>query len=347
MIHAAKMLVAAAVTAIMATAGLAPAQGALIRHPGIRGPVTALPDTANFVGDWTVDSRTVHVSEMTTIEDELCVVALGAIVDVRGRPATDGGINAEKIVVLGGPACGPGDGMPVAFRGPVDSLPRDGGLVGRWNVARKPVRVFTTTTLIQVVAPVTTGCLVEVRGLACRDGVVDAARIEVKAPPQPPPPPPPPGDGGTTAPRPVEFCGPVTALPAEGLLGEWTVGPKTVVVTTATLVDQSRGAVAVGANVKVRGVALTSTTLVAFRIEVLPKPAPRPVVLRGVVQEMPETGNVGTWKVADKVVNVSDQTRIIPGDATIAVGTEVTVVGMPQTDGSLDAIRVEVRRPRI
>src|SRR4029453_11225185 len=63
------------------------------------GTITSLPSTPGFIGDWTVNGRTVHVTAGTRIERDGGVVAVGARVEVEGRARSDGSVDAQKIEV--------------------------------------------------------------------------------------------------------------------------------------------------------------------------------------------------------------------------------------------------------
>ncbi len=51
----------------------------------------------------------------------------------------------------------------------------------------------------------------------------------------------------------IEFVGSINALPSSGLIGDWTVGTRTVHVSSSTRIDQEDGKAAVGALVEVAG----------------------------------------------------------------------------------------------
>jgi len=68
------------------------------------GAVTKLPETANYVGDWTVAGRTVHVAERTLVRRERATVAAGATVEINGAELPDGSVDAKFIEVSHGPS---------------------------------------------------------------------------------------------------------------------------------------------------------------------------------------------------------------------------------------------------
>ena len=63
------------------------------------GVVDSLPGTPNWVGDWTIDGRTVRVEPSTRIEHEHGQPAVGAYVEVKGHSQSDGSLKATKIEV--------------------------------------------------------------------------------------------------------------------------------------------------------------------------------------------------------------------------------------------------------
>ena len=70
-------------------------------------------------------------------------------------------------------------------------------------------------------------------------------------------------DGG------VDFKGVVTAKPADGLVGDWTIGGRQVATNADTKFDTEHGMPVVGATVEVRGTqASTDAPVVARKIEV-------------------------------------------------------------------------------
>lgn len=64
--------------------------------------------------------------------------------------------------------------------------------------------------------------------------------------------------------------------------------------------------------------------------------------LDGVVEAMPATGFVGTWRVSGRTVIVTDATEIDQEEGLLAVGMLVEVEGVEQADGSILARELEV-----
>src|SRR5215813_5797751 len=63
------------------------------------GTITALPNTPNFIGDWTVGGRTVHVTSTTRLERDGGDPAVGKIAEVEGTLNKDGSVSATEIEI--------------------------------------------------------------------------------------------------------------------------------------------------------------------------------------------------------------------------------------------------------
>ncbi len=231
-----------------------------------------------------------------------------------------------------GPASAHDDEDEVEFHGVVEALPA-AGLVGDWAVSGRTVHVTAATHIDQEHGAVALGAFVEVKGLAEADGSVTATKIEVKE-----------GANDDEFGE-VEFHGVVEALPAAGLVGDWTVSGRTVHVAAATRIDQEHGAVALGAFVEVKGLAEADGSITATKVEVEGPghPDASTVSLLGSVQRLPHRPSlVGNWRVSHHTVRVRATTRVIHGGLAHR-GAKVKVVGRWLRDGSIRASRVVVR----
>src|SRR5215475_2408964 len=79
------------------------------------GIISALPNTSNLVGDWTVAGRTVHVTAATEIERDGGDPAVGKIAEIEGTLNNDGSVSATEIEIKAA--------NNFEFRGRVDQLP--------------------------------------------------------------------------------------------------------------------------------------------------------------------------------------------------------------------------------
>jgi hypothetical protein len=295
----------------------------------LEGTVTALP-ASGLVGDWTIAERIVHVSSATKIETEGGPPAVGSFAEVKGSVRGDGSIDAAELEVK---SQAPGGVEPpeAHFVGTIDTLPAS-GLLGDWTVSGKIVHVTAATRLETEDGTPAAGATVEVRGTLLSDGSVSATRIEVRAAA--------PGNPANG----VDFRGAVDTLPA-GLVGDWTVGGKTVHVTAVTRLEtEDHGTFSVGAFVEVEGTARADGSVDAASIELKFSPGAAPEVeIHGAVEALSaDPAFVGDWKVAGVTVHVTATTRIHTEDGTLTLGAFVEVKGTRRADGSIDAERIEL-----
>src|SRR5262249_44142379 len=183
-----------------------------------------------LTGTWTIAGKTVNVDASTEIDQENGSIGVGATVKVEGTTLMDGSVHASQIEVVvgvpGSPPAGGGGGEEggdneADFTGAIEALPPS-GLIGTWTIAGKQVEVVSTTRLEQENGGFAIGTIVEVEGLAGAGGVIVASKIEVQ-------------DNGTPAPQPqpneLEITGTIESLPPSGLVGNWQVSGRTIIVS--------------------------------------------------------------------------------------------------------------------
>ena len=175
-------------------------------------------------------------------------------------------------------------------------------------------------------------------------------------------------NGGSGDDNGAEFTGIIESLPASGLIGDWMVNGTVVHVTDGTEVNQDDGAAVVGATVDVEGTLETDGSVTADQIEV--KEAADDdtfgdVEFHGTIESLPDPYPVGDWVVSGRTVHVTDQTVLendaengddqgdngggdaITGDegdgssTPFAVGDQVEVKGLAESDGSITATKIE------
>lgn len=296
------------------------------------GAISKLPATPNLVGDWTVGGKIIHVSTTTILQQEIGQAVVGAYVEIKGTPNSDGSVTATKIEVQLSP--GAGGGGEANFIGNIEELPSTTGRIGDWKVAGKIVHVLATTRIEQERVPVAAGVTVKVEGLTQADGSINAIEIETTS-----------NTSGET-----KFLGKIEELPSTtGRVGDWKISGRVVHVTATTLIKQEDGAVAIGAIVKVEGMAQADGSLNAAQIETKSSSTSTTqsdaaeVSFRGTVESLPNTSNlVGDWKVSGRTVHVTSQTRMTTEYGPAKVGSLVEVEGFQQADKSVDAKKVEV-----
>ncbi len=308
-----------------------------------RGVIESLPDSTSFIGDWKVSGRVVKVTDKTVINAERGGIVIGAQVVVIGAINADGSVNAQKIEVREAPNP-PGF---IRFIGKITALPNTPDLIGDWKVSERTVRVTSGTRIDQTRARAAIGALVEVEGTLRDDRSVDATKIEVKS------------AANDTA-NFIRFFGEITALPpaqpvtdrnSSGvkLIGDWTIGGKTVHVGERTRIRQEHGGPRIGAFVEVEGNLRSDNTIDAYVIEVeLDANAPDGAIgfihFYGPIKALPQGGLIGDWTVGAKTVHVTDQVKIEPDRGKVAVNAFVAVYGYLLKDDTVTAIKVEVRR---
>ncbi|MCG3159974.1 MAG: hypothetical protein JMDDDDMK_01006 [Acidobacteria bacterium] len=311
-------------------------------YVSFRGVIEALPSDPKFIGDWKVSGRTVKVNDRTAISQERGKVAVGAYVEIGGTLNTDGSVNALKIAVREAPNP-PGY---IRFVGRITALPGTQDLTGDWKVGERVVHVTTNTKIDQDKAKAAVGALVEIVGTLRNDGSVDAAKIEVR-------------NGSNDTANYIRFFGLISALPPavtldgqsvndNKLIGDWTIGGKTVHVAARTRVRQEHGAPRINAFVEVEGNLRADGTIDAYVIEVeLDADAPAGAVgfinFYGQIKGLPQQGLIGDWTVGSKTVHVNDKTRIDERRGKVAVNAVVEIYGYLLKDDTVNALKVEVR----
>ncbi len=306
------------------------------------GAIQSLPG-ASLIGDWQVGGKTVHVTNLTYIEQKHGAAVVGAMVEIKGTPQSNGSINALAIEVkpAGG---GNSKSQEVKFVGVVKTLPGS-GLIGDWTVAgimtgtqsvTVTVHVSATTKISQEHGKVEVGSLVKVEGIKQTDNSVKATEIEVM-------------HGKPNPGSRIEFFGKIETLPGSGLVGDWTVNSRTVHVSSKTEIDQKNGKAVVGAFVKVEGVVQPDGSINASEIEVrsnnpTPDPGNKYIKFYGIIQSLPASGSIGDWTINGLTVHVTASTIIDKSDGVPAVGSRAEVKGILQTDGSINAIKIESKK---
>ncbi len=293
----------------------------------ITGRIESLP-ASGLIGDWRVGGKTVHVNASTRIDQEHGTAAVGASVEVKGTSQSDGSLTAAEIEVKSG--TGGDAGAFIEIHGAVEGLPSS-GLIGDWRVAGQLIHVTAGAVINQEHSRVSLGVMVEVKGRSQPDHSITATRIEVQSSP---------GDGSAT-----EFFGLIEHLPTRGLTGTWTISGRAVQVTDSTTVEQESTPAAAGAFVEVQGWLQPDGAVRASRIEVKGTIEDSgPVSVAGAVQDLPASGLLGDWVVDGRTIHVTASTSINEDSARARIGSRVKIKGTAQTDGSVAASKIKVKR---
>ena len=176
------------------------------------------------------------------------------------------------------------------------------------------------------------GKLVQVKGKAQLDGSILATNIKVEDVP---------GDEGE-----VEFRGPIVSLPGTvNFTGNWVVGDFTVTVNISTTIDQSNGAVALGAIAEVKATQQLDGSLLATSIKIEDaNEFENEAEFKGVVSHLSGSAPAFTLLVNTITVTTNSQTQI---SGTLANGAIVEVHGSTQPDGSVLASSIKVEPPEL
>lgn len=298
----------------------------------VAGPITSLPATQGWVGEWAVLRVKVIVTDATKIDQTRGKVAIGALVEVKGTKQNDGSVVASEIVVKLSPSIG----VPITFSGKIDELPSTPSRIGDWKVLGRTVHVTAATRIDQSKGQIAVGAVVEVEGLIQLDGSINAIKIEVKP------------DNASGIP--VKFLGKIERLPANNTrTGDWVISGRTVKVTDRTVIKTEQGQVMIGALVDVEGVVQLDGSIVATKIEVRGSidPPILNVYFRGTVETLPPSngtvpGFIGDWKVSGRTVRVTPSTAVNEERGKVAVGASVEISGTLAIDGVVNAVKIAV-----
>lgn len=223
----------------------------------------------------------------------------------------------------------------VEFVGRVETLPA-GTLNGDWQVAGRLVHVNSAITVIdEHKGLVDVGALVKVEGTLNQDQSIDALEIAVKRGEEDDNQP---GDDHEYA----RLVGVIEELPANGLLGQWKVDGKIVVVNNRTELE---GGVtfAISDTVKVEGYVQGDGSILAREVEKENEGGDdggnQEVHLIGDITELPNGSLRGMWRVDGKQVMVTPETEL--KDADYTVGDRVKIEGRQGQNDVIIAEKIE------
>jgi hypothetical protein len=226
-------------------------------------------------------------------------VAAGMWADVTAKKMTDGTLLALKLTV-----------MPAEMRviGPLEAMPE--GDAGTWTVAGIDFTVDENTEISDRGEPIMVDGWVEVH--AVQDGetllAVSIRSVETQ--------------------EDVEIYGAIEAFSDT----EWTVSG---VVVAANADTKVMGKPAVGLLARVSAKLQDDGSLLAQNVKVVWNEQGgwrQPVMFRGKIEALPESGLIGIWTVDGKQVDVSEQTKIMQKKTVAEVGATVHVVGWTEGD---------------
>jgi len=280
----------------------------------IKGPIGAKPADPNGLGDWTIAGQKITVNADTKISQRGGALDVGNWAEVFATKA-DAGLVALRMR-------GIERQEDVNIFGAIESFSDT-----QWVLSGIPLTVVTSTLILGAPA---TDLLAQAGAALQEDGSLLALRLRVSA------------KEPDSQRQPVAFDGMVEALPAHGLIGQWTISGKQVTVSAATAVNQAKGLAAVGAKVHVVGWQMDER-ITATLIVVLESPTPGGQFVRfmGPIEKLPEGGLIGDWQVAGRQVRVTANTRL--ADPRFAkIGAIAEVGGVQGTDGIVTAAWIKI-----
>lgn len=215
-------------------------------------------------------------------------------------------------------------GAAVQFTGNVTATPGSSNWQGAWQIGGHTVYVSPSTIVDQQHGTLGQGAQVEVEGWSRPDGSVDAGWIHVLSG----------APAGTPAPNfsgsnvtPAASSG-ATATPAPGNGATATPAPANAQGEEPENKDQQEES----ENNDNSQAANQNNG--------------RRVVFRGIVESLPDSGLVGTWRVSGRDVHVAAGTRIRQQQWPLVQGALVQIIGWQQPDGSIDAASIDTKNPR-
>ncbi len=267
---------------------------------------------------------------------------IGKVIVVESRLKDNGKMKAFRLLARQNDHDGERE---IHFAGTIDELP-DEGLIGTWVISGRTVRVREATEIDQSKADAEVGAKVKVHAVVTPNEnrstddefIITATEIVVVRPASD-------DDDDDHGRQYVEFVGEVEDLPANGLLGIWSVGGLKVVVGARTEIEGDAAHFAVGALVKVEGYQPKNGPIVAREVKLVRPPQELPdgreIIFGGIVEEMPESGLLGLWLIQGIEVEVVADTEIDESLGELGENTAVIVVGTMQPDGSVLAAKIK------
>lgn len=292
------------------------------------GLVESMPLSEDLIGAWRISGDEYVTSANTYFEQEHGGYAVGACVEVyagTGTPAPISKVSTEKSY-----KCRRSDGggtipptVPYGeLYGLVNEFPPS--LIGNWVVGGVSFVADNSTRFEQKRSSFAVNTLVEVKFYVGANGLNRATKIESKYRTDPG------GDGnGVREGNEGHAYAVVEAMPASGLIGDWTLSGLLYKSDSRTRFKQEQGSLAVGSMVKVRYYLDGSQNRVARKIETTSKnggvEVPGNFKLYGFVQSMPSTGFNGIWVINGAQFIADPNSLFDETQGLLAVGAYVEV----------------------
>ena len=281
----------------------------------LRGPISEIPEGG--LGIWVIAGQPVLVDEESRLSERARQAEVGAWAEALCRQMEDGQLWAQRLLVMH-----------------ANHLVRVVGIIEEmgetsWVVSGVTVMLDAETRIVGTPA---VGALADVHGAMDETHAFVADLIIVR--------------GTPNRPKPqkfVNFEGLIESMP-EGRIGNWVIAGRTVEVTSATQIDESKAPAEVGAPVVVRAVEREDGSLLALTICVKR--------LEGVQVQVVFTGTIGSmtpppglWEIGGRQVWVSASTKINTRQGQATVGAMVRVKALERSGQPLWGLEITVLRP--
>lgn len=313
----------------------------LPRRIQFEGPIEALPEDPNLLGQWIVGGRTVIVDEHTIIVPPGLQPKVGDWARVKAIAMQRADVVNASFLATHIGIIKPVDreGRLIEFAGTIEEKAEDESYIVvrgiRVTIDADTVIVCPLVAVTEPTCPLTTGSMVQVQGYLRADGTVLARKIVV-------------------GPRAVmiayaEFEGPIEAF-TDTVPADWVIGDRRVRVDEETVVE---GTPRLGAMAEVQALSQPGGVLLARRIRIEEEDAAwlTTIKIRGVIQRLPNApGFLGQWIILREegdvpaIVTVDGKTFVDQSRARVQVGARVEVDARQQGLGSLLALRIRVER---
>ncbi|MBI1293548.1 hypothetical protein GC175_01150 [bacterium] len=296
----------------------------------LTGVVIERPENT-VVGAWNISGIVVTVNEQTEVRSRVASLIVGAWVKVEGSADGSGGILADELKATD-------TRRDHKLEGVLDSLSEDEVVISGITLGvADDVKLEDDPTVGEPVE-------VKARYDETEERLI-AYKIEGEDDDD--------DDHGSSATR--HIAGEIKQLPADGLLGEWKVGRKTIVVGAATVIDEHKGLAEEGAQVRVEVLKSHTQPYTAVKVVVLNSAHKddddgdddgeqhRYIEFEGEISGLPAEGLLGEWQVGDKTVIVTEKTQIKGDRDDIALDVKVKVEGYQVEDGKVLARKIKVK----
>jgi len=331
--------------------------------PRLRGLVEQMP-TDGRIGDWVIGGQTVVATAQTEFDETEGALAVGVCAKVEfvapgsnvaraidSEPAGDCDGSGDD-----GPGDGPGDDDGAEVYGIVETMPVS-GTVGAWTVSSQVYTVTAQSELKEEYGAFDIGRCVKIHLVVGTTDTVREMETErsYKCDGRDD------DDGDDTPPVGVigrgELYGELVSFPTD-LIGSWLVGTLTFSATADTEFKTANGQFTIGEIVKVEFYIMQDGTFLAREIKTAMPDwdddddhgdddhGHHEGHAFGVIEQLPESGLIGTWVVAGIPYSVTEQTELKAKGGTFAISETVKIEFRLDSSGGRVATEIKLKFPQ-